>query len=72
MPCEGNWAGHITNILQEMPFHLDDIQRKKFNDFLDATYHSKEVKRCVEQNASTSPVDCYPRRGDNKQSNPVA
>ena len=32
-----------------MPFHLDDIQRKKFNDILDITYHSKEVKRCVDK-----------------------
>ena len=32
-----------------MPFHLDDIQLKKFNDFLDVTYHSKEVKRCVDK-----------------------
>lgn len=41
--------GHITNIVQEMPFHLDDIQCKKFNDFLQITYHSKEVKRCVDK-----------------------
>ena len=32
-----------------MPFHLDVIQRKKFNNILEITYHSKEVKRCVDK-----------------------
>ena len=32
-----------------MPFQLDDIQCKKFNEFLEITYHAKEVKRCVDK-----------------------
>ena len=27
-------SGHITNILQELPYHLEEKERKCFNDLL--------------------------------------
>ena len=38
-------AGHIKNIIEEIPYHLDVEARKKFNEFLQTSLGQKDTKR---------------------------
>ena len=41
--------GHITNILTELPYHLEEKERKSFINLLNVSYNSKEIKRAVDK-----------------------
>ena len=42
-------SGDITNILQELPYHLEEKERKCFNDLLNVSHNLKEVKNAVDK-----------------------
>ena len=43
------FSGHITNILQELPYHLEEKERKCFNNLLNVSYNRKENKRSADK-----------------------
>ena len=38
-------AGHIKNIIKEIPYHLDIEARTKFNEFLQTSLGQRDTKR---------------------------